>query len=127
MQMEARPMTLCRRTFLRRSAIATLVPLSGCSLLRKSVSKYCPHDPWISDPNGHLTIDAHAHIFNGADLQVSEFLSKVVGRSAASELRGFVDAFSDLLQFLSWRIAPNAEEELAALTAYERSLVDCNR
>lgn len=117
---------ISRRTFLG-AAVSGVVPLAGCSLLRRRISRRCLHDPAISDRAGPLTIDVHAHIFNGADLQVAEFLSKVVGRSAKSELRRFVEAFSDLLQFLSWRLAPNADEELAVLAAYERGLVGCNR
>ena len=119
--------TINRRAFLRLFGVAGLAPLAGCSLLGKGVLQRCPHDPAISDPQGPLTIDVHAHIFNGADLQVAEFLSRVVARSTQSELRGVVDAFSDLLQFLSWRQAPNAEEELTALAAYEHVLANCNR
>jgi predicted TIM-barrel fold metal-dependent hydrolase len=119
--------TITRRALLKLLAGGAVAPLTGCSLLCKGLRPRCPHDPSISDPQGPLTIDVHAHIFNGSDLQVSEFLSKVVGRSVRSELRGFVDAFSDLLQFLSWRLAPSAEKEFAALDAYDQMLASCNR
>jgi hypothetical protein len=114
-----------RRAFLKTAGTAGgLAALGGCSWLRRR--KYCLHDSRLSDLTAPLTIDTHAHIFNGADLQVREFLSTVVARSAKSELRGFVDAFDDLLQFLSWNFAPNAAEELAALNGYEAWLKACD-
>src|SRR6266849_4964907 len=116
-----------RRDCLRLLTAGGLTQLAGCSLFGRRVLQRCPHHPALSDAAGPLTIDVHAHIFNGADLQVGEFLSQVVARSAQSELRGFVEAFGHLLQFLSWRLAPNAQEERTVLETFANTLAKCER
>jgi len=59
-----------------------------------------------------LTIDAHCHIFNGTDLQVKEFLIKVVEKGQDSPE---VKAAADLLQATNWDLAPDGKTELAVL------------
>lgn len=59
-----------RRTFIA-SLAAMLAPLSA----NAATEPLCPTDPSISDPSAPLTIDTHAHFFNGSDLQIRAFLS----------------------------------------------------
>ncbi len=106
---------------------AALLPVGGCAGFLSCTRSRCPHDPAISDRDGPLTIDVHVHVFNGADLQVAEFLSQVTTRSKESELGVFVDALGDVLQFLAWQVAPGAQEEFTALAGYERLLAGCDR
>lgn len=85
-------------------SLAELVPL-------------CPTDPTISNPAAALTIDTHAHFFNGSDLQIKEFLSKTtVGPD--SELNPLVNAMAGLLQTVAWHLAPSAQSEMAAIVRY---------
>ena len=74
-----------RRAFL--AALAALAPMPA----HAQAALLCPADPTISNPASPLTIDTHAHIFNGSDLQVKEFLSQTtVGPE--SELYPLVNA-----------------------------------
>ena len=54
-----------RRAFLSGLA-ATLAPLPALA----EVAALCPADPTISNSASPLTIDVHAHFFNGSDLQI---------------------------------------------------------
>ena len=105
-----------RRVALKVLAATTLAPLSACSLfLRpKDLQPVCPNAPAVSDLGGPLTIDAHCHVFNGTDLQVQEFLSRVAVKQGG--VFGFAArAIGELLENLAWEYAPSGEEELAAL------------
>jgi hypothetical protein len=84
----------------------------------------CPADPTISNLAAPLTIDTHAHFFNGSDLQIREFLSQTtVGWG--SELYPLVNSMAALLQMLGWHVAPNAESELAAMARYAALIKQC--
>lgn len=106
-----------RRAFL--AALASLAPLPA-----SAQDFLCLTDPSISNPGSPLTIDTHAHIFNGSDLQIREFLSQTtVG--PGSELYPLVKAMAGLLQALGWHLAPSARTEMAALRRYAAQLKDC--
>ena len=108
-----------RRAFLAGLA-ATLAPLP---VLAK-VATLCPADPTVSNPAAPLTIDTHAHFFNGSDLQIKEFLSQtIVGLD--SELYPLVNAMAGLLQILGWHLAPSAQSEIAVIARYEALAKDC--
>lgn len=110
---------LTRRRFVAGVA-AGLAPLSGCA----SVAALCPADPTISDRSAPLTIDTHAHFFNGSDLQVREFLSQTtVGPD--SELYPLVRGMGGLLQSLAWHLAPGAHAERNALAQYTSQMRMC--
>lgn len=103
-----------RRPFL--SALA-LLPIVGCASPSKSsgclpIGKTAENFP--------LTIDVHAHIFNGSDLQVREFFSQTVinDEPKSSELYKVGQVFSGILQNLAWNIAPSAQQELRRLDSY---------
>lgn len=100
---------------------AALVPVGG----RAAVAPLCPADPTVSDVAAPLTIDTHAHFFNGSDLQIRQFLSQTtVGPD--SELYPLVKALGGLLQTLAWHLAPGAQAEKKALARYAADLQRCD-
>lgn len=60
--------------------------------------------PVVRTPATALTIDTHAHVFNGTDLQIEEFLKRNVDFDKYP--RAVVDAVADLLQDAAWDFAP---------------------
>ena len=109
-----------RRAFLSGLA-ATLAPLPALA----EVAALCPADPTISNSASPLTIDVHAHFFNGSDLQIREFLSKTTVGSD-SELYPLVNAMAGLLQTLAWNLAPSAQSEMSTVARYAALLKDCD-
>jgi predicted TIM-barrel fold metal-dependent hydrolase len=110
-----------KRRMLIAGLLSTLAPLPALA----KVPQLCPGDPAISDPAAPLTIDTHAHFFNGSDLQVREFLSQTtVG--PGSEFYPLVKAMSNVLQTIAWHAAPNAQQERAALAKYAERLRECS-
>ena len=108
-----------RRAFLAGLA-AALAPFPGCA----DVVRLCPTDPTVSNPGAPLTIDTHAHFFNGSDLQIKEFLSQTtVGPD--SELYPLVKGMSGVLQTLAWHLAPSAQAERTAIAKYAELLKNC--
>lgn len=100
----------------RRSVLHSLLlgagSLAGC--IRTKPQLVCPKSPGVSFPRGPLTIDAHCHVFNGTDLQVANFISKVIVRqdsqlAAVARLMGnlkdFIDLFSELRDRPDFRAA----------------------
>ena len=73
---------------------ATVLPLSGCAA---KAAMLCPDDPVLGDLTAPLTIDVHAHIFNGSDLQIKEFLAQTAV-DEDSELKGVAQAMGTLLE-----------------------------
>lgn len=90
--------------------------LSGCAGFVNPIQPVCANDPSISDPSTPLTIDVHAHVFNGSDLQVNGFLTRVL------RIRGI----GPILQYLAWNDAPNAQQELSELTKISSVLRQCD-
>ncbi len=105
-----------RRQFLISwaSAMAAL-PTMGCATPPRPI---CPTDPAVSDLSAPLTIDMHAHIFNGSDLQIREFLAQTVVGRKHSELYEFTQYMGGMLQRLAWKTAPSAKDELRFLDQY---------
>lgn len=93
--------------------------LSACSTL--PISPFCPGDPIISDPNTPLTIDVHAHVFNGSDLQVEGFISYILALDNPAFKR-----FGPILQELGRDFAPTANDELAQLQQLGSALWACD-
>lgn len=109
-----------RRAFVA-ALLAALAPTSAVAEL----ARLCPTDPTVSNPAAPLTIDTHAHFFNGSDLQIKEFLSQTtIGPD--SELYPLVKAMTGVLQVLAWHLAPNAQMERAAMAKYAARLKDCD-
>ena len=115
------------RRILLKAAVATAVlPASGCSWLlrRKELTPVCPTAPEVSYLPGQLTIDAHCHVFNGTDLQVKEFLSRVAVKQGGA--LGFAaKAIGELLENLAWKYAPSGDEELSKLADLAEALRTC--
>jgi predicted TIM-barrel fold metal-dependent hydrolase len=108
-----------REAIIGLGAFSASVGLSSCGTL--PISPFCPADSIISDPNTPLTIDAHAHVFNGSDLQVEGFVSYILGLDNPA----FKD-FGPILQELGRDFAPTANQELAQLQQLHGALFSCD-
>ena len=64
-----------------------------------------PDDPRISDPTTPLTIDVHAHVFNGTDIPVAPFIRYVHK----------IPVLGDILQKFGWEVVPTGAQEIAVL------------
>lgn len=117
--------SLRRRIAMKGALGALLASTSGCAcLFRRDLKPICPTAPEVSYLEGPLTIDAHCHVFNGTDLQVKEFLSRVaVGQGGM--LGSAARAIGELLEQLAWNFAPSGEEELAKLGEVAMALQTC--
>ncbi len=86
----------------------------------------CPKSPDVSFPGGPLTIDAHCHVFNGTDLQISAFLSKVAVRQDSAMGMG-ARVLGDVLQALAWSFAPDGTTERDELRKIALALKSCDQ
>ena len=108
----------------RRQALAALgglgasLGLSGCSI---PITPFCPTDPTISDPTTPLTIDVHAHVFNGSDLQIEGFLTRILARDDPDTYR----TAAELLAEIGRNFAPTAAQEIAELQRIDAVLRTC--
>ncbi|HBO7163504.1 TPA: amidohydrolase family protein [Pseudomonas aeruginosa] len=89
--------------------------LSGCCHVRSKIRPYCPTSPAISYLDGPLTIDTHCHVFNGSDLHISPFLSRVLIHDGDGAVARAFEALTDFIQNISWALAPRGERELMEL------------
>lgn len=108
----------------RRDAIAALAALLSTTPALAQPALLCPRDAVVSNPAAALTIDTHAHFFNGSDLQIKEFLSQTTVQSD-SELYPLVKAMAGLFQVLGWHLAPGARAEMNAIARYAAQLKAC--
>lgn len=116
-----------RRAFLALAAALSASSLTGCfPWLRRPPSPVCPEAQEVSYLEGPLTIDAHCHVFNGTDLQVKEFLSKVAVQQRGALGEG-ARSLGGILQELAWWLAPDGGAELKALRSIAESLKSCAR
>ncbi len=110
-------MSINRRNILLGSLNVGLgLATGGCSGLINPVRPVCGNDPSISDPSTPLTIDAHAHVFNGSDLQINGFLTKVLR----------IPGIGPILQGIAWSEAPTAEHEFGELNRISTALHQCD-
>jgi len=118
-------MDAARRAFLRVGAGLVTLALPGCCLLRpRQLTPFCPNDPNIASATTPLTVDVHAHIFNGTDLQVTRFIELVVDKQNDTFARA-AKLLGGVLQQLAWERAPTAKEERAALGNLHDALGRC--
>ncbi|HXY59880.1 MAG TPA: twin-arginine translocation signal domain-containing protein [Methylocystis sp.] len=111
-------MRVSRRDFLSKSAIlAASASASGCANLVQPISQICANDPAISDPSSPLTIDVHAHVFNGTDLQAKAFLSRIM----------HIPGVGSILQELALEDAPTAMRELEVLANISGGEGNCDQ
>lgn len=109
----------------RRQALAAMggfgasLGLSGCSI---PITPFCPTDPTISDSSTPLTIDVHAHVFNGSDLQIEGFLTRILMRDDPETYR----EAAELIAELGRNFAPSAAQELAELQRIDSVLRSCS-
>src|SRR4051812_10830341 len=114
-----------RRALCYFIALPAASGMSGCWWLRpKPPGVICPESPNYSYLSGKLTMDTHCHVFNGTDLQVKEFVSRVFVNEGG--LLGVVArAMGALLQDLAWSYAPTGKDELAELARIENEMRTC--
>ncbi|MGW8392561.1 amidohydrolase family protein [Pseudoduganella sp. HUAS MS19] len=114
-----------RRSFLKFAGALGFPALGGCCLFGpREIIPYCPGSSAVSDLKSELTIDVHAHVFNGTDLPVKDFLQLVLARQAG--VPGSVAAIiGELLQAAAWSRAPKASEERAELEKIRLMLASC--
>ena len=99
-----------RRKFLSSAASAGIAgALQGCAPGMIKPPSCASH---FGSNNPLKVIDVHCHIFNASDLQVGDFLSKVVASELNSEALSIIGQF---VQDIGWSFAPSAAEELAWL------------
>src|SRR4051812_45602080 len=97
-------------------AAGTLAALPGRSFFRRAPAAQCPNDSTISSDALPLTIDVHAHVFNGSDLQVKAFFERIIVKQDGELARGAAE-LGNILQDLGWEFAPSAADELKMLEA----------
>jgi hypothetical protein len=110
---------------LRFAAASGVLSLPGCGIVARDPVPVCPSSSDVSLVCGPLTIDAHCHVFNGTDLQIGDFLSKVAFRQGGA-LGAGVTALGAILQELAWSLAPDGTTEMAALNKVAERLSGCN-
>jgi hypothetical protein len=91
--------------------------LSGCRLFTHASLPACIAAPPIlpgSSTELELTIDVHAHLFNGTDLQVKDFIQKNVDLHFPVFLKSLAGA---IVEDLSWNNAPKGDKEFTQLQA----------
>jgi len=103
-----------RREVLGAGTMLASAVLTGCAIKTIPFPFQC-HVPLTaaSEANQPLLIDAHCHIFNGTDIQIDGFITKIEARNSSVE--GIAKIFADLFQGVVWADAPNGREELAML------------
>jgi predicted TIM-barrel fold metal-dependent hydrolase len=109
-----------RRTLLAALPATVAFPFKSWA----TTARLCPNDPSISSRTTPLTIDVHAHFFNGSDLQIKRFLSATT-IGPKSELRPLINGAGALLQTLGWHIAPSAQQEMRAMSQYSDTMKNC--
>jgi hypothetical protein len=111
------PSQLRRKLILCAMSTAASSWLSGCCLFTHAPLPTCiaaPPIPPEPSTESELTIDVHAHFFNGTDLQVKDFIHKNVDLHFPVFLKSLAGA---IVKDLSWNVAPKGDEEFKELQA----------
>jgi predicted TIM-barrel fold metal-dependent hydrolase len=108
-----------RKAMMVLAALAT--QLGGC----RTLSPYCPNSPSLNAPDGMLTIDVHAHVFNGSDLPVRDFISKILIHED-DPLGPVAAAVGGLLQDFAWTYVPSGREEIVKLKNLQQDIAACS-
>lgn len=76
-----------------------------------------------TDPKSRLTIDTHCHVFNGSDLPMAPFATKVLVHG--KDFPKGLDQLAELVQAIVWSNSPSANEEIEVLNSIRgASVVD---
>lgn len=116
--------SLTRRRLIQLGATSAGAGLLGGCFLRKKPQPVCPFDPAFTSPDAMLAIDVHAHVFNGADLQVKDFVSRIAIRQTGGLAR-VAEVFGGLLQSVVWHSAPTVAEEFRQLDRIQADIEAC--
>lgn len=100
-----------RRDFLKSAIVlGAFTSLAACHrrLIRPPSCEHFDHS------HSSFVADAHCHIFNATDLQVSGFINETQLKISDTAL---VAKFAQLVQSIGWHLAPSAQEEINWLQA----------
>lgn len=116
---------LTRRSLLKSGVMVGGAMLGGCCWLQpRDPGIFCPGGNGLNAHGGRLTIDAHTHVFNGTDLPIEPFFRLVLARK--TDLPGGVArVIGQLLQAVAWEVAPDAQEEMAAIKSMMPDIERC--
>src|SRR5256885_6424936 len=90
---------------------AALLP--GCKHVPLDPADLCNADTGSS---GSLLIDIHAHVFNGSDLQIKDFISHLKGFLTDPAWDKVLRHIAGPLQKAAWARAPKGLDELEVLS-----------
>ena len=108
-----------RREFNQMAAMLTAAMLlPGCSCLPKDPEAL--FDLYRNNDDKNPLLDVHAHFFNGSDVQVKAFVSRVVSQELG-DWAWLAKFFGPILQRIAWSstIVPTAEKELRKLQSMQ--------
>ena len=91
----------------RRTFVAGITAALASFPATANTARLCLADPTISNPTAPLTIDTHAHFFNGRICRSSRFCRRRPS-GPDSELYPLVNEMGAVLQTLAWHLAPSA-------------------
>lgn len=115
-------MSTTRRQFMATGAgFALTGALAGCGALTRPPDSVCFKYSDIANPSTPLTIDAHAHLFNGSDIHVAELFKWVIVPEFP-----ILGELGRILDWVAWRYAPTAFQEQRALHRLSGALSDCD-
>lgn len=97
--------------------------LAGCCLV-PGPEEICPFDPAYTDKDSLLTIDVHAHVFNATDLQVKEFVNRVLTRQGGG-IGQVGRYFGGVLQSIAWAASPDTADETRELAKLKPAIMAC--
>lgn len=102
-----------RRRFVQLAGLTSLTGLlSGCPFWRPT-SPANGNALRTLDTASKLTIDVHCHFFNGSDLPLFPFATKVLRHSG--DFPAWAQSFAPLIQSVNWNLAPDARAEMDLL------------
>jgi hypothetical protein len=114
-----------RSLLLRMAALGCASHLPACRHV-PDPHDLCALDARPADPESLLLIDTHAHVFNGSDLQIREFVARVAA-GGLQEWRPLVEQLGGILQLIGWGLAPSASAEMRQLEALKPLLAACDK
>jgi predicted TIM-barrel fold metal-dependent hydrolase len=100
-----------RRALGALGAAVPVAALDGCAIFRPDPAELCERPGVEATP---LLIDIHAHVFNGSDLQIADFIERL-DKYLDSVWNEALKHIGGLLQRVAWHRAPWGPVEMRAL------------
>ncbi len=108
-----------RRWFLNRGAKYGLALTLGSHTRfadAQAPSRDCSQDPNLDAFRLPISVDVHTHIFNGRDIPIAAFLTKIVAPEHANG--NLTQQFALKLERMVYKLAPTADKEIARLNDF---------